>query len=604
MARPLSVLALLFGVIILAFSSVPAVGNAGSGQVAEGAVSSASVDMAYISGRMESIAGGAAGTFGVYLKVPETGEEAGYQADRPFVAASCYKMFLVMNLYESAAAGGVDLERSIVYQAGDYTDGTGIIQFMPKGISFTTRKLCEYAIVYSDNVAANMLRRVYGYAPYRAYAASIGCPVSSTLGANLTTAREMCTVMARTKRFAEANPLGQEVLSFLRKSIYKSRIPAGLPEGVDVGNKTGDYEGYMNDAAIIMGDVEYVLCVLSSGAAGDGVHASISRMVYEELSRSYCGGGHCTTGVSQPSTQWYFAEGTTRSGFETWLCLANPGDVATQAVVRAMTHGGEVKETRLLVPASCRRSLLINELVGPDQDVALQVTSDLPLVAERPMYFRYRGVWSGGHCTTGVSQPSTQWYFAEGTTRSGFETWLCLANPGDAGATASVDYYLSDGEVVRRAYPIAPHSRYTICVNDELGGDRDVSAHIYSREPILAERPLYFGRSKGLQGGDCVVCAESVSNNWYFAEGCTRSGFEEWLCIGNPNRQVAKVTVSYLNEKQSRLKQTYNLAPETRFTVRVNDIVGEGHDVSLVVESDCGVVAERPMYFVFSPCTF
>ena len=499
MARPLSVLALLFGVIILAFSSVPAVGNAGSGQVAEGAVSSASVDMAYISGRMESIAGGAAGTFGVYLKVPETGEEAGYQADRPFVAASCYKMFLVMNLYESAAAGGVDLERSIVYQAGDYTDGTGIIQFMPKGISFTTRKLCEYAIVYSDNVAANMLRRVYGYAPYRAYAASIGCPVSSTLGANLTTAREMCTVMARTKRFAEANPLGQEVLSFLRKSIYKSRIPAGLPEGVDVGNKTGDYEGYMNDAAIIMGDVEYVLCVLSSGAAGDGVHASISRMVYEELSRSYCGGGHCTTGVSQPSTQWYFAEGTTRSGFE---------------------------------------------------------------------------------------------------------TWLCLANPGDAGATASVDYYLSDGEVVRRAYPIAPHSRYTICVNDELGGDRDVSAHIYSREPILAERPLYFGRSKGLQGGDCVVCAESVSNNWYFAEGCTRSGFEEWLCIGNPNRQVAKVTVSYLNEKQSRLKQTYNLAPETRFTVRVNDIVGEGHDVSLVVESDCGVVAERPMYFVFSPCTF
>ncbi|MDY6794524.1 MAG: DUF362 domain-containing protein, partial [Actinomycetota bacterium] len=37
--------------------------------------------------------------------------------------------------------------------------------------------------------------------------------------------------------------------------------------------------------------------------------------------------------------------------------------------------------------------------------------------------------WSGGHCVTGVGEPSTTWNFAEGSTREGFDEWLCLQNP-------------------------------------------------------------------------------------------------------------------------------------------------------------------------------
>ncbi|MDY6794089.1 MAG: hypothetical protein SWK76_02225, partial [Actinomycetota bacterium] len=39
--------------------------------------------------------------------------------------------------------------------------------------------------------------------------------------------------------------------------------------------------------------------------------------------------------------------------------------------------------------------------------------------------------WPGGHDSPGVTSPSERWYFAEGCTRSGFDTWLCVANPGD-----------------------------------------------------------------------------------------------------------------------------------------------------------------------------
>jgi hypothetical protein len=36
---------------------------------------------------------------------------------------------------------------------------------------------------------------------------------------------------------------------------------------------------------------------------------------------------------------------------------------------------------------------------------------------------------SGGHCESGIREPATVWYLAEGTTREGFDEWLCLQNP-------------------------------------------------------------------------------------------------------------------------------------------------------------------------------
>jgi len=542
------------------------------------------------------------GDYGMYFKLVETGEEAGYQADRAFNAASCYKVALVMYIYESAAAGRIDLESTIVYGGGDYTNGCGIIQEMPVGTTFTVRTLCEYAIVYSDNIAAKMLKRVFGYHAFRDHARSLGCPVTGTYGLNLTTAREMGIILQRVLQFAAGEPLGQEVLTFLRASIYKSRIPAGLPAGVDVGNKTGDYGGSLNDAAIVMlDDATYILCILSSGAPGDSVHATVSRLVCEDVSSRICGGGHCTTGASEPATEWYFAEGTTREGFETWLCLANPGEEAARVTVTTMDQYGDAREFPLTLPPDYRESLLLNELVGGDLDIAMCVSSTVPILAERPMYFRYKGTWAGGHCTTGASEPATEWYFAEGTTREGFETWLCLANPGEEAARVSVDYLLSGAEKVVRTYNISPHCRLSIPLSDELGTDLDVSASIHSSRPILAERPLYFRYSAGGGGGHCVSGIASASRVWYFAEGCTREGFDTWLCIGNPAVEAAMVYITFLDEAGSTLQRDFAVPPASRLSLKVDDLVEEGHDIATVITSNLDIVVERPLYFLFSP---
>ena len=82
------------------------------------------------------------------------------------------------------------------------------------------------------------------------------------------------------------------------------------------------------------------------------------------------------------------------------------------------------------LPARSRVTLHLNHVLGPGVDFSFHVGADVPIVAERPMYFLYNGAWSGGHDVLGAAAPQAEWYFAEGCTRPGFDTWLCLQNPG------------------------------------------------------------------------------------------------------------------------------------------------------------------------------
>jgi hypothetical protein len=110
------------------------------------------------------------------------------------------------------------------------------------------------------------------------------------------------------------------------------------------------------------------------------------------------------------------------------------------------------------------------------------------------MYFLYQGAWSGGHCVTGVAAAGVDWNFAEGTTREGFDEWLCLQNPAEGAAHADLTFMTGEGETIPFSADLPPHSRTTLHVNHILGPGKDVSVSIHADEPIICERPMYFQR--------------------------------------------------------------------------------------------------------------
>ena len=274
--------------------------------------------------------------------------------------------------------------------------------------------------------------------------------------------------------------------------------------------------------------------------------------------------------------------------------------------------------SRFTVPAH-EDALGVGRHDGARGDFSIKVKTDsrTPVVAERPMYFAYNGAITGGHDAAGARKPAGTWHFAEGCTRPGFDTYLCLANSQSVHARINISYFCADGQVVNKGgHPRPGASRLTIPVHeDALGvgrhdgarGDFSIKVESGNGVPVVAERPMYFSYRPSWTGGHDVVGAEEPALTWLFAEGCTRHGFETYLCISNPGESDAALDITYsCGDGQVVVKPGVTVRARSRLTVAVHDdALGIGRhdnahgDVGIKVESRNGVpvVAERPMYF-------
>ncbi|MBN2027212.1 MAG: hypothetical protein JW854_10690, partial [Actinobacteria bacterium] len=321
-------------------------------------------------------------------------------------------------------------------------------------------------------------------------------------------------------------------------------------------------------------------------------------------------GGHDSVGATSTSKTWYFAEGYTGAGFDEYVCVLNPGGSPADLTFRFQTQEeGEKVVSGLSVAPHSRASFRANDLLGGSYQTSLKLESSQPVVAERPMYFSYSGTggwgWQGGHCVMGTPSPAKDYYFAEGTTRAGFEEWITLQNPTGSAITIDATYQLGpgQGDPIDASYEVPASSRRTLYVPTEVGPDKDVSVHLSSASDFLAERPMYFSYSyPGLssQGGHCVIGATSRASEWFFAEGYTGAGFNQWLCLQNPGSSDAEVHITYLTQEAGPLPvQDITLAAGSRLTLMVNDTAGADYQLSCRINSSRPIVVERPMYFVY-----
>ena len=324
------------------------------------------------------------------------------------------------------------------------------------------------------------------------------------------------------------------------------------------------------------------------------------RPMYFSYGESGWPGGHDALGSVDTARVWYFAEGTTRSEFAEYLTLQNPSGADADVKVTYMLGDGSTSEQEVLVPAHSRATVDVKSAVGEGKDVSMKVESpEVAVVAERPMYFNYKNQgWTGGHNAMGSIGLDDRWYFAEGTTREGFDTYLCVQNPHKTAGTAEITYIMGDGSTSKRDLALPATSRQTVRVNDDVGADKDVSIVLDSTLPVLAERPMYFDYHGIAPGGHVAMGAGEPRNSWYFAEGTTRPGFEEWLSLQNPGSLDTGVKLSYMLGDGSVVEQDVSVPAHTRVTVDVKLAVGEGKDVSVAVWGALGIIAERPMYFV------
>jgi subtilisin-like proprotein convertase family protein len=211
-------------------------------------------------------------------------------------------------------------------------------------------------------------------------------------------------------------------------------------------------------------------------------------------------GGHASSGAPEASPTWFFGEGATGSFFDTYILLANPGPVPATVTLRYLLDSGvTITQQRTVLPNA--RVTVDTEHSDPQLASAAfstQVTSDVPIVAERSMYWVGEpGPWTEAHATTGVTAPGTRWLLSEGRTGGprGFQTYILLANPASSAAQVTITFLKTDGTTVVRTYVVPATSRFNVFAGDvpELA-DQSFGAlvEVTNGIGIIVERSIYW----------------------------------------------------------------------------------------------------------------
>jgi len=293
----------------------------------------------------------------------------------------------------------------------------------------------------------------------------------------------------------------------------------------------------------------------------------------------------------KPATEWYLAEGSTNGGFETWVLIQNPGETGTTAQVTYMTPAGEIPGPSVSLAPKSRVSINVADTVPNEWSVSSKVTANDPIIVERSCYWNNR---QGGHESIGVTNPSSTWYLAEGSTNGGFETWILLQNPNNVNATAQLTFLTAAGEVPGPSVPLGPKSRVSVNVANYVRDQWSVSTKITADGLVIAERSMYWNNR---QGGHDSIGVTASSTTWYLAEGTTNGGFETWVLVMNPGDLQAVAQVTYMTPAGEKPGPTLALAPGTRRSISVADTVPNEWSVSTTVTSDVPVIAERAVYW-------
>lgn len=226
------------------------------------------------------------GHYGIYFVDLESNQEFGINDTEEYKAASTFKIPLNLYVYDRIRAGAINPEGTLKYTEADYEDGAGTIRYNKTfGKAYTIRELLRLSIVYSDNVAVNMLLRYVGRKNVKNYMRELGGKVVND-NSNVSCPKDMALYLKEVYKLSESgDPLGKELMDNLTKTDFHDRIPALLPNNVKVAHKTGNLIGIVHDVGIVFADKPYIIAVMSKGVISDPesneIIANISKKTYD-----------------------------------------------------------------------------------------------------------------------------------------------------------------------------------------------------------------------------------------------------------------------------------------------------------------------------------
>lgn len=351
--------------------------------------------------------------------------------------------------------------------------------------------------------------------------------------------------------------------------------------------------------------------------------------------------------ANQISKTWYFAEGYVSANFSEYLTLENPNAQAASVGVTYLTQPVNQAPkppftlTYKLGPNS-RFTVPVNSQPGivPNDQVSLVVNASLPIVAERPMYFKYTQLSpnpTGGTDIVGATHLNSAFFFpfvqvgsdaqsGSPTFGTTYSTYLTILNQNNAPVHVSLSYQ-GAGSLYTVTHTIAASTRGTISLASDfpLAAGANHNSYLYAVSllvttdlPVVVELPSYFtipdtAAPQAFASGTDEIGSPNPQTSWDFAEGYTgapNAPFLTYLDLANFGNMPsqATLTLSVTGAGNAHSTQTYQLTvgPQASTSVLLNALVCPstnqycGDALATHVQATQPLVADRQMYFNYA----
>ncbi len=320
--------------------------------------------------------------------------------------------------------------------------------------------------------------------------------------------------------------------------------------------------------------------------------------------------------ASLAHTQWYLIAGAAprRAGATLVYHLFNPGPLP---VAVTATHTLPANGSTIVTVHQLAAGALLATRVGDDDarlrgvDFWTSLSAPSAIVAEEVLVEDAGGLEAGSASGTGaIPAPSLQWYFAEGSTESVFETDLLLVNPAPAPASVQLAYFMDDGTVIDADHVVPAMGRLVIDVGsqDPRLADGEFAASVVSTNgvPLLARRATRWPDTGagGWLESHATTGSPVTGTSWAMAEGETAN--TNWtmtvVLVANTSAWAGTARVRLLLEDGSTLERTVSLPARSRVTVPLLAafptavFMRFGIVVDSLGPSPAQIVVERSMY--------
>lgn len=197
--------------------------------------------MAELARALDDVAGAHTGTCTWALTDLTSGEHIGHREDEAMPPASLAKVPILVTLYRAVEDGRLRLDDRITYEEQHRSLGSGVLARMSFGVQMSVRDAATLMIIISDNTATNMCLDLVGIAAVTTEMERHGLSATRLFrrwggtvdvgarGRNLTTAREMTSLLAAIARHECVSPdADEDMLRILRRQDYRHELSAEL----------------------------------------------------------------------------------------------------------------------------------------------------------------------------------------------------------------------------------------------------------------------------------------------------------------------------------------------------------------------------------------